>query len=271
MARPYGLSVGPDGTIAVADPDAFSVHVFDVARSRYRRLREADGRPLVSPVGVAFDGLGRIYVADSVRSAVFRFDREGRWEDTLGGDGELLRPTGLAFDPQRKVLYVVDTLAHGLVGYDANGGRVLAVGSRGRGDGEFNYPVAVALDRSGRLYVTDSLNFRIQVLDSSGRFLHAFGGPGTEPGSFDKAKGIALDADGHIYVVEGLHDVVQVFDPEGRLLTVVGGTGVDPGEFGLPAGICIDSSNRILIADSANHRIQILRYLGEPEKAGGGS
>ena len=61
------------------------------------------------------------------------------------------------------------------------------------------------------------------------------------------------------------------FDREGRLLTVVGGTGVDPGEFGLPAGICIDSSNRILIADSANHRIQILRYLGEPEKTGGGS
>lgn len=269
MARPYALSVGPDGTIAVADPDAFSVHVYDVAGRRYRRLNEADGGPLLAPVGVAIDLERRIYVADSSRAAVFRYDAEGRWIDTLGRD-RLLRPTGLAFDRDARVLYVVDTLAHRIVGFDKAGNVVVEFGQRGRGDGEFNYPVAIAVDRSGRLYVTDSLNFRIQVFDRTGRFLFAFGGSGTAPGRFDKAKGIALDADGHIYVVEGLHDVIQVFDAEGRLLTVVGTTGTGPGEFGLPAGIHIDRDNRILIADSANHRIQILRYLGAPGPAPGG-
>jgi DNA-binding beta-propeller fold protein YncE len=271
MARPYAVTVAPDGSIVVADPDARSVHLFDTARTKYRRIREADGAPLVSPVGVACDGHGRIYVSDSMRAAVFVFDGEGSWTGTLGGGGGLLRPTGLAFDREREVLYVVDTLAHKIVGFDAAGNRVMEVGGRGAGDGQLNYPVSVAVDREGNLYVGDSMNFRVQVLDRSGRFVRAFGAAGHVPGSFDKAKGIALDRDGHVYVVEGLHDVIQVFDAAGALLTIVGGTGSGPGEFELPAGIHIDDAGRILVADSANHRIQILRYLGDPERGEGGS
>ncbi len=271
MARPYAVAEAPGGTIAVADPDGRSVHLFDPAHTKYRRIRKAGGEPLLSPVGVAADGQGQIYVADSVRAAVFRFDAEGRFVDAIGGSAGLLRPTGLAFDREREILYVVDTLGHRVVGFDAAGTRVMEAGHRGTGEGEFNYPVSVALDREGNLYVGDSMNFRVQVLDPAGRFLRAFGAAGQAPGSFDKAKGLALDRDGHVYVVEGLHDVVQVFDAEGALLTVVGGTGNGPGEFDLPAGIHIDDSGRILVADSANHRIQILRYLGDPGNGGGGS
>jgi sugar lactone lactonase YvrE len=271
MSRPYAVTSLPDGSLAVADPDARSVHLYDARRVKYRRLLEAEGSPLVSPVGVASDGRGRIYVADSVRAAVFRFAADGKWLDTLGGGGALLRPTGLAFDRERGILYVVDTLAHRVVGFDDAGHRTFLSGRRGSNDGEFNYPVSIALDREGNLYVGDSMNFRVQVLDRTGRFLHAFGRAGTATGSLDKTKGIALDRDGHVYVVEGLHDVIQVFDRAGQLLTVIGGTGSGPGEFDLPAGIDIDEDGRILVADSANRRIQILRYLGDPASVGSGS
>jgi sugar lactone lactonase YvrE len=269
MARPYGVAVAPNGTIAVADPDARSVHLFDVEQSRYRRVIEADREPLVSPIGIAVDGQGRFYVSDSVRGVVLRFDPRGHWIDTLGA-GSLERPTGLAFDTTRNVLWVVDTAGHRLVGFDDHGREVSRFGARGTGPGQFNYPVAVAVDSTGRLFVTDSMNFRVQVLESDGRFVRAFGMPGNGPGNFDKPKGIALDSDGHVYVVEGLHDVIHVYDGEGRLLTVVGGTGIGEGELTLPAGIHIDG-DRILIADSANHRVQVLRYLGDDPSPGAGS
>lgn len=263
LVRPYAIAVAPDGRIAIADPDARSLHVFDPGRRRYRRLTLADRRPLESPVGVAVDPEGRIYVADSARGAVFRTGDSGKL-DLFVGEGELTRPTGLAFDAGRSVLWVVDTLGHRVVGFDTDGIRVAVLGGRGTGDGRFNYPVAVTVGPSGRLYVTDSMNFRVQILDPEGGFLGSFGSPGTDPGDLDKAKGIAVDADGHVYVVEALHDVVQIYDGGGRLLTVIGGTGTGPGEFWLPTGIHIDASGRIFIADSANHRVQILRYLGEP-------
>jgi sugar lactone lactonase YvrE len=269
MARPYDVAVNDSGTIAVADPDGRSLHLFDEARSRYRRVMEADGEALVSPVGVVADDKGRFYVSDSVRGTVFRFSPDGTWETTIGAGESMERPTGLAFDAERGLLWVVDTARHRLIAFDRNGDLVRTVGRRGAGAGEFNFPVAVALDRTGRLFVTDSMNFRIQVLDNNGAPLYAFGRGGKDPGDLDKAKGLALDSSGHVYVVEGLHDVIQVYDDHGQLLTVIGGTGDGPGEFALPAGIHIDSDDRILIADSANRRIQILRYIGEPDAAEG--
>jgi DNA-binding beta-propeller fold protein YncE len=265
MTRPYAVATAPDGRIAVADPDARSVHVYDAARRSYRRLLDAGRELLESPVGVAVDAQGRIYVSDSVHRKVFRYGPKGEWEDHLGSESDLVRPTGLAIDDDRGLLYVVDTQDHRIVAYDMDGRRVRKIGRRGHGDGEFNYPVAVAVGPEGRIYVTDSMNFRVQVLDRSGRFLGSFGRAGTNPGDLDKAKGIAVDRDGHVYLVEALHDVIHVYDGAGRLLTVIGGTGTGPGQFWLPTGIHIDRENRILVADSANHRIQILRYLGEPE------
>lgn len=271
LARPYAIASSPTGALVVADPSARAVHVFDVPRAKYRRIDRADRAFLVSPVGVAIGGAGDIFVADSGRGAVDRFDAEGRWRATLASSGALLRPAGLAYDRRRDVLYVADAAAHAVVKLGPDG-RVLArFGRRGEGEGEFNFPVAVALDREGRLYVSDSMNFRVQVLDENGRFVGAFGRAGSGPGAFDKAKGIALDPDGNVWVVEGLHDTVQIFDRDGRLLTVVGATGDGEGEFLLPAGIHIDDDGRVLVADSANHRIQVLRYVPAAEARGGGS
>lgn len=269
MLRPYAITVDPAGRIAVADPDARCVHLYDPARSRYDRLREANGVAFVSPIGIAADALGTLYISDSARRRVFRRDKDGRWLEPLGSDDGLLRPTGLAYDPARGVLYVVDTLAHGVAAYDAAGHLLRVFGGRGTEPGRFNYPVAVAVGPGGRVYVTDSMNFRVAVFDPRGDFYAAFGRPGSSPGGIDKAKGIAVDRDGHVFVVEALHDVVQVFDSTGKLLTVIGGTGTGPGEFWLPTGIHIDAKDRIFIADSSNRRIQILQYLGDPPASEG--
>lgn len=268
MLRPMGVAASDDGLLAVADPDGPVLHVYDAVAGRYVRLARAGRTPFVSPMGVAIDTVGHVYVSDSALGAVFRVARNGRAAEVFVAPGRLARPTGLAYDPERRWLFVTDTAAHRVLALDAAGHEVLSLGRRGTAHGEFNFPVAVALAPGDRLVVSDSMNHRVQTFTRDGRFLGAFGAPGNGPGAFDKAKGVGVDAEGHIYVADALHDVVQVFDADGRLLTVVGGPGDGPGRFSMPSGLFVDARGRIFVADAANRRVQELRYLGA---AGAGS
>jgi len=44
-------------------------------------------------------------------------------------------------------------------------------GSRGTGEGQFNYPFSIAVDSSSNVYVSDTFNDRIHKFRSSGTFL----------------------------------------------------------------------------------------------------
>ena len=48
-------------------------------------------------------------------------------------------------------------------------------GSRGSGDGQFNYPWDVALDSTGNVYVAVSEAHHIRVFTEEGKFLRRFG------------------------------------------------------------------------------------------------
>src|SRR6185503_10266754 len=97
--------------------------------------------PLVSPVGVAFDGQGRLWVADSAGRVVV-FDALGAVAFVVraAGGEPLQRPSGLAWSPVRQQMYVVDTAASRIAVFDATGAFVRAFGGRGEEEGRFNYP-----------------------------------------------------------------------------------------------------------------------------------
>jgi DNA-binding beta-propeller fold protein YncE len=253
MLQPYGIAVGPDRKIYVADTFARTVHVYDLGRNRYSDIR-IDGESLI---GVAVIG-SRVFVTDSATSRLLCIDANGRRLWTLGREQGLERPTGLAAARDR--LYVVDTLGHRVVVVSLAGAIIGSFGERGGGPGQFNFPTNIARGGDGRLYVTDSMNFRVQLFDADGGYLRAFGQLGDGSGDFDKPKGIAVDSAGHIYVVEGFNDVVQIFDESGRFLLSFGESGSGDGQFWLPSGIAI-ADDTVYVADSANRRVEMFHYL----------
>jgi len=70
---------------------------------------------LNSPEGVAVDGLGNVYVADTYNHRIQKFDSEGnfltKWGTEGSGDGQFKRPVGIAVDVSGNV-YVVDSRNH---------------------------------------------------------------------------------------------------------------------------------------------------------------
>jgi DNA-binding beta-propeller fold protein YncE len=261
LGRPYALTEDNLGRLLVADPERRVVHILDFERRRYTALTGSKKEKLLSPVGVAVDGRNNIYVSDSARGRIYIFDKKGKFRRTLSSNregGRFLRPTGIALDAKRNLLYVTDTLRHQVLVLTTEGKLIRAIGRRGQGPAEFNFPTAVAIGQDG-LYVLDAMNFRVQILTSEGEFVRQLGQQGNQTGTLFRPKGIALDSQGNLYVVDALFESVQVFDSQGQLLTYFGSGGVGEGKFSLPSGIYIAPRDQIFVADSLNRRVQVFR------------
>jgi len=210
---------------------------------------EGDGT-CTSPFGIAVDDEhDRVYVSDDWRNTISVFDGSGnflhKWGTTGSGDGELLRPAGLAVEKNGNVI-VADSGNDRLQVFTPEGKFVGKCGRSGSGDGEFNQPWGITLDKDGNIYVADWKNHRIQKLSPEGKFLMKFGqfgkveapegafavtefGPylssASESAHYPKAgllnhpTDVAVDPDGDIYVSDWGNHRVCVFDSEGHPIT----------------------------------------------------
>jgi sugar lactone lactonase YvrE len=258
--------------MAVADTGRHCTHYYVPATGRYLRLTGTKDEKMVSPVGVAFedDAAGKLWVSDST-GKVFAFRADGMPLLVVrsAGPEALERPTGLAWSPARKWLYVVDTPRGRIHVFDPGGAYVRSFGGRGEADAGFNFPTHIFRSAGGELFLTDALNFRIVVLDEMGSMLGSFGRQGDGSGDLGLPKGLAVDDDGIVYVVDALFDNVQLFKRQGDFLLTVGRRGTDLGEFWLPAGAFI-GKGQLYVCDAYNRRVQVFRitqrYEDEAER-----
>ena len=254
---PVAVATGRDGRIAVADMARQCVHLYVPGLQRYAQLRGSEHDKITSPVAVIFDDDLRLYLSDST-GKVFVFGPDGALLITLqqAGADRFQRPTGLAYSPQKRMLYVVDTLANKVYAFGTNGDFAFAFGERGEAEGRFNFPTHIFRSAAGELYITDSLNFRIEIFDEDGKVLGAFGHHGDGSGDLAMPKGVAVDKDGIVYVVDGLFDNVQLFNRHGDFLLTLGRRGTGFGEFWLPSGAFIGENETLYVCDTYNRRIQ---------------
>jgi len=261
LQRPQSGTVDEEGRVYVTDVSRRAVYVFDKPAGALQVWDMARKNTRFKiPIGIALGAGDEILVTDAGLHGVFRLNREGKPVGEFGQD-VLKRPTGLARDAQRGLVYVADTYAHDIKVFGDDGHLVKVIGQRGEADGEFNYPTHLAF-AADKLYVADTMNARVQIFDAQGKFVRALGRRGLKVGDFVRPKGITVDPSGNLYVVESYYDRVLVFNAQGSFLMPLGGTGRGVGQFYLPAGVWSDRQGRIYVADMFNGRVVIFQFLG---------
>jgi sugar lactone lactonase YvrE len=271
LQRPqYGV-VSDSGRIYVVDTGRSAVMVFDPNPPADEKDKKGGGQLLLwdalnattrfeSPVAVALAWNGDVVVSDVAHGAVLRLNDRGELLGKIGA-GLLKRPTGLAFDAERGLLYVADTIAHDIKVFDASGMLVDTVGTPGESASEFNAPTHLSF-AGGHLYVSDTFNNRIQVFDREGRHARSFGERGLHIGNFARPKGVAVDDAGIVYVVESYFSHLLAYNANGQLLLGMKGSGLPEGDFLLPAGVWTDKRGQVYVADMFNGRVVVFQFLG---------
>jgi DNA-binding beta-propeller fold protein YncE len=270
--QPTALAVSADGSrLYVTDQSLGQVIWFDFKLGRADRLAGDFG--FAQPFGVALDGAGNVYVSEPPARRVRAFSPEGRLLLEFGGEAE--RPTGLAIDARRQLVYVADgsfptSQNHRVLVYSLQGKLLRTIGTRGSNPGQFNFPAHLTVDGAGNLYVVDVLNFRVQVFAPDGNLLRFFGEAGESLGKFARPKGVAVDKRGIVYIVDGDASYVQMFDEQSRLLMAFGGKANMLEYFDLPGPVAVDPAGKyIYVGEQSNQlpRINVYEFLDVAEPA----
>ena len=190
------------------------------------------------PEGLAVDGAGNIYVADSYNHTIRKIDSSGR----------------------------VTTLA----GFAGSSGSTDGQGSEAR----FFFPSGIAVGAGGTIYVTDTYNYTVRKITAGGLVSTLAGSPGaygSTDGSGGAARfaypaGITFGSDGSLLIADSYNYTVRKVTPSGVVNTLAGYPGgfspgsVDgPGSvarFNSPRGIAVGGDGRLYVADTGNNTVR---------------
>ena len=247
-----------------------------------------------NPMGVAVDGGGSIYAADTGNNTIRKITPGGVVSTFAGISGSsgsvettgttvavFFGPKGVALDRNGNV-YVADSYNYtirkitpsGVVttfaGTTGASGSVDATGS----NAQFSGPTAVAVDRNGNVYVADGDTIR---KITPGGVVSAFAGSPVSSGSADGQggaaqffgpSGVAVDSNGNVYVADSYNFTIRKITPNGAVSTLAGRAGVagsvdatgTAARFSYPNGVAVDGSGNVYVAD--NNTIRMITPAG---------
>ena len=209
---PCGIDFCTNENIAVTDFLNCRVQMFN-GQGEYLSQFGGEGNldhHLEYPCGLSVDNDGNIIVADSNHTLIKIFSPSGQLLRKFGGEGSLINP----FHCIRKDKYLIvsDEGDDCIKVFNDKGDILYKFGNRGTGDGEFNSPGCLSVDKAGNLIICDYYNSRIQVFDLSGKFVTKFGENGREIGKFNGPNSTAVLTDGRIVVCDNLNHRIQIFE-----------------------------------------------------------
>jgi sugar lactone lactonase YvrE len=247
--------------------------------------------------GVAVDGSGNVYVADSDNDEIRKITPGGvvttlagspgnaGSADGTGSSAQFNYPFGLTVDGSGNV-FVTDTandtirkVTPGGVVSTVAGTPLMAGSANGTGSAAlFSIPIGIAVDGNGNLYVSEQGNQTIRMITPAGvvtTLAGTAGSPGSADGTgaaarFDLPAGLVLDGSGNLYVADATNAEIRKVAPGGVVTTIAGaaqsggssdGTG-SAAHFYFPVGIGIDSSNNLYVADANNDLIRKVTPAG---------
>jgi DNA-binding beta-propeller fold protein YncE len=280
--NPTGVAVDKDGNVYVAGQQkivkytrdgTYVFHIENIPNSEDFYFSSHEMK-------VAVDNSGYIYVSLWNDFMIVKFDPQGdyvtkwdSWDD--GGIQSFSDPGGLAIDDSDNV-YVCDSGNHRIVKFNSSGGFLAAWGrtggEAGGADGEFHWPVDIAIFDSSNIYVMDQHNQRVQVFNDAGTFQRKWGDYGIADGKFKYPQGIAVDFEGNVYTVDpDNNNRITKFSSIGTLIVTSGPSSGPWGKYGddnyhfhNPRDVAVDYSGNVIIADQNNNRIIEYKRVGAP-------
>ena len=207
-----GIAFHNNGNIFVADRFNDRVQIFS-GEGEYVGSFGGKGsldNQLSSPFGLSVDSDGNIVVADAGNKLIKIFSPDGKFLMKIGGQGSFTYPIHCV--QCDRYLIVSDNLQHCIEVFDRNGNFQYKFGKKGGGDGEFNYPVCLSVNKSGQVLVCDGGNDRIQVFELNGKFVSKFGTNGSKLGEFNCPVSVAVLSNGRIAVSENVNNRIQIFE-----------------------------------------------------------
>lgn len=227
-------------------------------------VNEGTGLIFNTPVAMARDSAGMVYVADMANHRIVKINQSGSVLKKFGslgaGNGQFNTPFGVAIDNNGNIL-VADTANYRIQKFDSNWNFIRAWGTKGSNPGQFGLAREISVDSQNRYHIVDEFNNRIQVFDENGTYLYTYGGTGTANGKFRLPQGISIKqsvSGDKVYIADTYNNRVQVLDVNGSYITQLGnGTQGDSGtKFFHPRGVNIDTNGDVYIADTFNHKIK---------------
>jgi len=295
--NPWGVTLDSAGTVYVADSGNSTIRkitpagaVTTLAGTAGRSDGYVDGTASAArfygPKGVAVDGAGTVYVADTNNNAIRKITPTGV-VTTLAGAGtgaQFDYPFGVAVDGAGNV-YVADTLNDTIRKITPAGVVTTLAGAAGQigsADGtgsaaQFYYPTGVVADSAGNVYVADSSNYTIRKITPAGvvtTLAGAAGQTGSAGGTgsfarFTYPEGVAADSAGYVFVADSVNYAIRKITPAGVVTTLAGagqfgsadGTGI-AARFGFPCGVAVDSAGNVYVADTFSYTIRKITPAG---------
>ncbi len=203
------------------------------------------GSGLSGPWGVAVDGAGDVFIADTLSSRVVEIPAGGGPQTTVLASG-LNRPYGVAVDGAGDV-FIADEANNLVVEVPAGGGPQITVGSG------LNAPYGVAVDGAGNVFIADTGNGRVVKVPVGG------GSQTTVGSGLHSAYGVAVDGAGDVFIADyASNQVVEVPAGGGPETTV--GSGLSE-----PLGVAVDGAGDVFIADNNTSQVVEVPAGGGPQ------
>lgn len=231
-----------------------------------RTMENIAGKPPLTffrmPAGIASDGMGRVFVSDTVAQDVLVYDFNARTVAPYAGvdNKPFERPSGLNVDAAGN-LYVADLGRQTVLVFGPDRRLLRTLGSKA----DFVSPGFVAIDdRRDRVYVSDPRDDKIVIFDRAGNKLRTFGPKLDQDGrerSLHNPQGMAIDRDGNLFVALQAAAYIFKLSPEGKVLHVFGERGDQVYQLEAPKSLAFDSEGNLWVADARRPAI----YTYSPE------